>query len=124
MFLVYKFRKKVYNLVKLTKSIVREYTLNQRNQSTTNKTWALLYKIGIILIVSSFLFWIVPVVVPFTPLSIGMKTSLITGAIIIAEVLFWTGALLAGKEVATKIRGYFNPKNWKKQKKKEHGDDE
>src|SRR5690625_4419822 len=93
---------------------MEEFTLNKRNQSSTNKMWVLLYKIGIILIISSLFLWIIPVVVPFTPLSIGMKASLITGAIIVAEILFWTGALLAGKEAATKIRGYFNPKNWRK----------
>jgi hypothetical protein len=67
-------------------------------------------------LIISLLTWIIPVIAPFTPFSTGVKAGVITGAIVFAEVMFWAGALLVGKEVAAKYKGYLNPKNWKKAK--------
>ncbi|MFE4142232.1 transporter suffix domain-containing protein [Peribacillus sp. YIM B13472] len=74
------------------------------------------YKVGMGFLIISLLTWIIPVVAPFTPFSTGVKAGVITGAIVFAEVMFWAGALLVGKEVAAKYKGYLNPKNWKKEK--------
>jgi phosphate/sulfate permease len=74
------------------------------------------YKIGIGLIITSFLLWLIPVIAPFTPFPTSVKAMTITGALVIAEVIFWVGALLVGKEVAAKIKGYLNPKNWRNEK--------
>lgn len=42
----------------------------------------------------------------------------ITGVLVLAEVLFWIGVLLVGKEVAMKIKGYLSPKKWGKRVEK------
>nr|WP_285765889.1 transporter suffix domain-containing protein [Peribacillus sp. SI8-4] len=67
-------------------------------------------------LIISLLTWIIPVITPFTPLSGAAKAGVITGAIVFAEVMFWAGALLVGKEVAAKYKSYLNPKNWRKEK--------
>ncbi|MBT2640350.1 transporter suffix domain-containing protein [Bacillus sp. ISL-39] len=76
----------------------------------------LVYKIGMILIISSFIVWVMPLGIPFLPITGKMKAISITSALVIAEVLFWVGALMVGKEAARKIRTAFNPKNWKKRR--------
>lgn len=72
------------------------------------------YRVGISLIITSLIFWIAPLIVPFLPLTGQLKAMIISGAIIIAEILFWIGAILAGKEVAMKVRSYLNPRNWRR----------
>ncbi|MGE6376107.1 transporter suffix domain-containing protein [Peribacillus muralis] len=74
------------------------------------------YKLGMGFLIISLLTWIIPVIAPFTPLSAAAKAGVITGAIVFAEVMFWVGALLVGKEVAAKYKSYLNPKNWRKEK--------
>lgn len=85
------------------------------NQSL-NKKKPLLYKIGISLVVFSFVLWFTPLIVPFLPVTASTKAVLVTGALILAEVTFWIGVAIVGKEVAMKFRSYFNPRNWKKRK--------
>ena len=74
----------------------------------------LVYKIGMFLIISSFIIWVMPVGIPFLPLSSKVKVISITSCLVLAEVTFWIGAIMVGKEVAGKIRKYFNPKNWRR----------
>ncbi|WP_330219529.1 transporter suffix domain-containing protein [Peribacillus muralis] len=74
------------------------------------------YKIGMAFLIISLLTWIIPVIAPFMPFSAAGKAGVITGAIVFAEVMFWVGALLVGKEVAAKYKSYLNPKNWRKEK--------
>lgn len=76
----------------------------------------LVYRIGMILIISSFIVWVMPLGIPFLPISGKMKAISITSALVMAEVLFWVGALMVGKEAARKIRKALNPKNWKKRR--------
>ena len=80
-----------------------------------------LYKVGLVLIIVSFILWLVPLTVPFTPLPTHIKASLAAGAIVTAEVMFWLGAAIVGKEAATKYRKKLNPKNWHK-KSTDHED--
>jgi hypothetical protein len=64
-------------------------------------------KLGLGLIIISFLPWlIIAVFVPFIPISLGQKALLIPALLVLAEILFWTGALLVGKEVVQKFRRY------------------
>lgn len=83
-------------------------------QSKPTVKKSLLYKIGLFLIISSFILWIIPLGIPFLTLSGKMKAISITSSLVIAEIFFWIGAIMVGKEVASKIRGYFNPKSWTK----------
>lgn len=87
--------------------------LENNSQSTTKSVY---YKFGIGLIIGSLFIWIIPIIVPFTPISLKLKGTIITIAVIIAEILFWVGAVLAGRTVAAKIRSYLNPRNWYKKK--------
>lgn len=74
------------------------------------------YKVGIGLLILSLLTWIIPVVAPFTSFSPKEKAGIIGGALVFAEVMFWMGAVLVGREVAAKFKSYLNPKNWRKDK--------
>ncbi len=49
---------------------------------------------------------------PFLDMEMETKVTLTTVTLIIAEVLFWGGGLLVGKELFAKYKSYFNPKNW------------
>ncbi|MBT2642827.1 transporter suffix domain-containing protein [Bacillus sp. ISL-41] len=82
-------------------------------ETESKATKPLVYKIGMILIIASFIVWVMPLGIPFLPISGKMKAISITSALVIAEVLFWVGALMVGKEAARKIKRAFNPKNWR-----------
>ncbi|MBS8266456.1 hypothetical protein DYI25_18710 [Mesobacillus boroniphilus] len=86
---------------------------------STNKK-PLVYKIGMALIISSFIIWVIPVGIPFLPLSGKLKVISITSCLVLAEITFWIGAIMVGKEVAGKIRKYFNPKNWRRKQVEKH----
>jgi hypothetical protein len=83
-------------------------------------------KFGLVLIIISFLPWlIIAVIVPFIPISLPQKAILVPALLILAEVLFWLGALLVGKEVVQKYRRYLNfrylrilLKRWKRKNRK------
>ncbi len=76
-------------------------------------------KLGLILIVLSFLPWVaIAFVVPFLPLSVAQKALVVPVLLVVAEILFWLGVLLVGKEVAQRFRRYFSFGYLKKQVKK------
>ncbi|MBS9391092.1 MAG: transporter suffix domain-containing protein [Dolichospermum sp. WA123] len=83
-------------------------------------------KLGLVLIIISFLPWlIIAVIVPFLPISLAQKAILVPALLVLAEVLFWLGALLVGKEVVQKYRRYLNfrylnilVKRWKRKNRK------
>ncbi len=76
---------------------------------------SLKFKIGLILVIVSIPFFLAIPVVPFLKLGSGVKITASTVLLIIGEIMFWVGGLLLGKELITKYKSYFNPKNWKKQ---------
>ncbi len=76
-------------------------------------------KLGLILIVLSFLPWVaIPLVVPFLPLSAAQKALTIPVLLVVAEILLWLGILVVGKEVAQRYRQYFTLGFLKKQLRK------
>lgn len=80
-----------------------------------------LFKLGIGFLALSVLCWLIAAIVLLMPFSLGMKASMITGSLVAGEILFWVGALFAGKEVVSKYRSYLNPKNWRKKgERKKH----
>lgn len=81
----------------------------------------LLSKIGTGLLIVGSLCWLIPVIVPFTALTIQSKAIIIPIAIVCAEVMFWAGALLVGKEIIGKYKRYLNPRNWRKKKEHDQG---
>lgn len=77
---------------------------------------SLIFKIGILLLILACVCWIIALVVPLISLSLHVKATIVTTAIIVGEVLFWLGALMAGKETVAKYKRFFNPRNWGRQK--------
>ncbi|MCY7274119.1 MAG: transporter suffix domain-containing protein [Phormidesmis sp. CAN_BIN44] len=72
-------------------------------------------KLGIGLILVSFLPWIAVAVVPFLGASIAQKSVLIPVLFVSAELIFWIGILIVGKEVAERYRRWLNPRYlWKR----------
>jgi hypothetical protein len=69
-------------------------------------------KLGLFLIVVSCLLWAAVLAVPILPLSIAQKSLTATSLIVISEVIFWLGILLAGKELAHRYRRNLNPYYW------------
>jgi hypothetical protein len=73
-------------------------------------------KVGIGLIIISFIFFFMIPIVPFVPLTVKMKVILTTTLAIIAEVTFWIGGFFVGKEVIQKYKKYLNPSRFLKKK--------
>lgn len=73
-------------------------------------------KLGILLLILCVPFFLAIPLVPFLSFEAKAKITISTVLLIVGEVLFWSGGLLVGKELFTKYKSYFNPKNWHKKK--------
>ena len=62
------------------------------------------FRIGLVAIALSFVLWLVVVTAPLLGFSWGAVAGLVTGALVVAEVLFWAGLTLAGKDAWQTIR--------------------
>ncbi len=67
-------------------------------------------KLGVFLIIVSFLVWLAVFAVPFLPLTLAQKATIAPGLAVSGELLFWCGALLVGKEVAARYKQWLNPR--------------
>lgn len=74
------------------------------------------FKLGLFLILLSIPIFISLLIIPFLKIDGKVKISISTVTIIIAEVVFWTGGLLVGKEMFSKYKSYLNPKKWFRKK--------
>ncbi len=79
-----------------------------------NANWKI--KLGIILMIISVPAFLAIPLVPFLDMDTETKITVSTVLLIIGEVLFWSGGLLVGKELFTKYKSYFNPRNWFRKK--------
>ena len=71
-------------------------------------------KLGILLAIASVVPWLLLLVLPFLPFSLAERAILAAGLLVLAEVMFWVGAALAGHEVVRRFRQKLNPKAlWK-----------
>lgn len=71
--------------------------------------------LGLFLIVISFVPWIAVLIVPLLPLSTTQKALMVPVLAVVAELLFWLGLLIVGKEAARRYRHYLSPRyiwNW------------
>lgn len=66
--------------------------------------WAV---VGVILMSASLGLWILLPGVPFLPLSVAVRGTVGTALIVVAEVIFWGGAALAGPEAARRMRSWW-----------------
>lgn len=60
-----------------------------------------------ILIILSFVLWAVIPIISFLSISAATKAGLITGDLILAEILFWLGAIFVGREVVQRYKQKF-----------------
>ncbi|WP_071191670.1 transporter suffix domain-containing protein [Trichormus sp. NMC-1] len=66
-------------------------------------------KLGLILIIVSFSPWLaIAIIVPFLPITVAQKALLVPALLVIAEIIFWLGVLLVGKEVAQRYKRYLS----------------
>jgi len=75
------------------------------------------YKVGLVLVIISILFFAFLLIIPFLDTSDKNKIFISTVTIVISEVLFWSGGLLLGRQLFDKYKSYLNPRNWFKTKK-------
>ncbi|HVH20969.1 MAG TPA: transporter suffix domain-containing protein, partial [Pseudonocardia sp.] len=64
----------------------------------------MLFRVGLIAIVLSVVPWLAIGVAPLLGLSLGASAGLIGVSLVVAEVLFWTGLALAGKDTWQTIK--------------------
>jgi hypothetical protein len=62
------------------------------------------------LAIGSVIPWLLLLVLPFLPLSLAERAMGVAGLLVMAEVMFWVGAVLAGQEVIRRFRQKLNPK--------------
>ena len=74
------------------------------------KNWQL--KFGLILIIVSIPLFLSLPLIPFLKLESSQKITITTVVFIAAEVLFWSGGLLVGKELFQKYKSKLDPRNW------------
>lgn len=66
------------------------------------------FRVGLVAIALSFVPWLMIAAAPLFGLSLGASAGLVTGLLVVAEVLFWAGLTLAGKDTwqTVKARGW------------------
>lgn len=70
--------------------------------------------IGIVLLILSFAFYASLLLLPFLTLAGTTKAAAVTVLIVLAEVAFWIGGIILGKEFVTRYRRFLDPRNWRK----------
>jgi len=73
-------------------------------------------KLGIILIVISFILWIFILGAPWLQMSTTLKASMVAILIVLGEVFFWCGTVLVRKDIVKKYMEHFNPIVWLRKK--------
>ena len=75
-----------------------------------------LSKLGICLVVLSFILYGFILLVPFIPYSTSIKVTISSVLAILGEISFWVGGIILGKEVIARYKKYMNPFSWFKRK--------
>jgi hypothetical protein len=83
----------------------------EKKEKMKSKT-SFLFKLGVFLIILSFLKWLAGFYVPFLPYPDKIKLAIITAIFIAAEITFWLGVFLVGEETYKKYKKYLSPRNW------------
>jgi hypothetical protein len=78
-------------------------------------------RLGIVIISISILLFLSLPVIPFLALDNKIKITISTVVFISAEVTFYGGGFLVGKELFVKYKSYLNPRNWFSNKPKDVG---
>ena len=75
------------------------------NTTARRKQW--MTSTGIALMVVSLPLWVVLPIIPFLPLSVEERATFAGGLIILAEILFWCGAALAGPAAVRRMKSWW-----------------
>jgi hypothetical protein len=67
---------------------------------------------GFVLIIVSSLIFASLLLIPLLKTTDQNKILISTGSILVAEIMFWGGGLLLGRQLFDKYKSYLNPKNW------------
>ena len=70
--------------------------------------------IGIGALILSFIFYGSLLLLPFLTLAGVTKAAAIPVLIGLAEISFWIGGLILGREFVLRYRRFFDPRNWRK----------
>jgi hypothetical protein len=81
-----------------------------RHLNWKNKNWK--FKLGILLVLLSLIFFALLVIIPVLDIDTDKKIWFTTFSFITAEIFFYTGGFLLGKEMFCKYKSFLNPKNW------------
>ena len=81
------------------------------------------FRLGIILISISVLFFLIIFALPFISINLKVKVALTTTLIVVGEVSFWVGAILIGKEVYKKFMAELKSGEWLEKKKEDKGNE-
>ena len=69
-------------------------------------------KLGIILIIISFILWIFILAAPFLEISTTLKAAIVGIFVVLGEIFFWGGTVLVGKDIVKKYMKCINPMEW------------
>lgn len=87
--------------------------MNHQNENKTKKhKHKGKFKWGIVLLIIGTAMYGVAALSGFLPIDLKLKGILITGIILIGEIINLLAVVLLGKEVVKRYRSYLNPKNW------------
>jgi len=84
-------------------------------------------RLGWTLIIISTVLWLVPLATPVLPFSVKIKILIGGGAVVLAEGLFWLGAIFVGKEAVKRYRKSFRFLKWNRNRgevKQDTGDNQ
>jgi hypothetical protein len=84
--------------------------LNLRHLNWKNKNWK--FKLGLLMVLVSLIFFALMAIIPMLDIESNKKIWFSTFSFITAEALFYTGGFFLGKEIFSKYKSFFNPKNW------------
>ncbi len=84
------------------------------------KKWQ--FRLGLILVIVSIPMFFALFVLPFLKISVSLKLTITPILFAVAEVVFWVGSLLVGKEVIARYWKNINPLNWFKKGKMKQTD--
>jgi hypothetical protein len=83
------------------------------SQKPARLSW--MAQVGLGLAIGSVLPWLLLLGLPFLPLTGAQKALGAGGLLVLAEVMFWLGALLAGPAIVQRYRAKLHPKVlWKR----------
>ena len=86
---------------------MRETSASQPTPALNPTQTRVTTRLGMGLVLYSFAAWLPLPLVPFLPMGTGTRAALGAGLVASAEVAFWGGLLLAGRESVDRVRRFW-----------------